>query len=125
MGAAAIPLYFLAKRKLTPWVAALLSVLYVFYAPLHGANLYDFHYLPLGTFFLWTTPYLLLERRYRWAAVLVVPTLSVREDISALLAVVGGYLLLTGKRPVPGLVVAVVGAAYFVIVKLVVMPRFL
>lgn len=125
MGAGAIPIYLLAKRRLSRWVACFIALLYTFYAPLHGANLYDFHYLPLGTVFLWTTLYLLEQRRYFWAIPVVLLTLSIREDVSALLVIIGAYLLLTGERPIPGLVVSAVGAAYFIGVKLFLMPRFL
>jgi uncharacterized membrane protein len=75
--------------------------------------------------FLWTTLALLEARRDRWAAVAIVLTLANREDMSALLVVAGLYLLLTGERPRAGLIVAAVGAVYFVAVKLVLMPHFL
>src|SRR5262249_40639384 len=52
-------------------------------------------------------------------------TLANREDMSALLVVLGAYLLLTGERPRAGVVVAAIGAAYFVAVKLMLMPHFL
>ena len=100
-------------------------MLFLFYAPLHGSNLYDFHYLPFAPFFLWTTLALLEARRDRWAAVAIVLTLANREDMSALLIVVGVYLLLTGERPRAGLVVAAIGAVYFVVVKFILMPHFL
>jgi hypothetical protein len=45
--------------------------------------------------------------------------------MSALLVVIGAFLVLTGARPRAGLLVAAVGAVYFVIVKLIVMPHFL
>jgi uncharacterized membrane protein len=125
LGFAALPLFFLARRRLGPWVACLLASSYLLYAPIHGANLYDFHYQPLGVFFLWLTLYLLEERRDRWAAVAVLLTLSVREDMGAMLAVVGAYLVLGGGRPRAGLVVAAVGGAYFVVLKFLIMPRFL
>lgn len=125
MGAAAIPLYFVARRKLGPWTSCLMGLAYLFYPPLHGAALYDFHYLPLAVVFLWSTLSFMESGRYVWAAIAVLFTLSVREDISALLVIIGGYLVLTGERPLGGLIVSIVGAAYFVIIKFVVMPRFL
>jgi len=125
IGAAAFPLFVYARRHLGAWTACLLALLCLFYAPLHGSNLYDFHYLPFAPFFLWTTLALLDARRDRWAAVAVALTLANREDMSALLVVVGLFLLLTGERPRAGLVVAAVGALYFVVVKFIVMPRFL
>lgn len=125
MGAAALPLYLLAKRRLGPGAACGIALAYLMYPPLHGSNLYDFHYLPFAPFFLWLTLYLLEQRRDRWAVVAVVLTLSVREDMSALLIILGGYLVLTGERPKAGLVVAAVGALYFAVVKMTLMPHFL
>jgi uncharacterized membrane protein len=125
MGFGALPLYFLAKRRLSDRLACLIAVLFIFYAPLHGANLYDFHYLPLATLFLWTVLNLFERGRYWWGALAVLFTLSIREDVSALLVIVGVYLLLTGERPKAGIAVAAVGAMYFVAVKLLFMPRFM
>ena len=48
------------------------------------------------------TLYALDARRNIMAAVFVVLTLAVREDVAAGLAVVGGLLLLTGLRPNAG-----------------------
>jgi uncharacterized membrane protein len=125
MGAAAIPLYLIARHELGRWLGCFVGVLYVFYPPLHGAALYDFHYLPLATFFLWLTLYLTIAGRFIWAGLAVLLTLSVREDVSALLVVIGAFLTLRGERPVAGLVLSIVGAAYFVGVKMILMPRFL
>jgi uncharacterized membrane protein len=125
IGAAAIPLYAYARRHLGAWIACLIALLCLFYAPMQGSNLYDFHYLPFAPFFLWTTLALLAARRDRWAAVVVVLTLANREDMSALLVVLGLFMLLTGERPRAGLVIAAVGAVYFVAVKILLMPHFL
>ncbi|HEY7371112.1 MAG TPA: DUF2079 domain-containing protein [Polyangia bacterium] len=125
IGGAAVPLYVLARRHLGAWTACLVALLFLFNAPMQDANLYDFHYLPFAPFFLWTTLALLEARRDGWAAVAVVLTLANREDMSALLVILGAYLVLTGERPRAGLIVAAVGAVYFVGVKLVLMPRFL
>jgi uncharacterized membrane protein len=124
IGSAALPLYAFARRHLGAWTACLVALLCLFYAPLHGSNLYDFHYLPFAPFFLWTTLALLEARRDRWAAVAIVLTLANREDMSALLIVIGAYLVLTGERPRAGLLIAAIGAVYFVVVKFIVMPRF-
>src|SRR5262245_4502064 len=125
IGSAAIPLYAMARRHLGAWTACLIALLYLFNAPVHGANLYDFHYLPFAPLFIWTTLALLEARRDGWAAVAIVLTLANREDMSALLVVAGVYLTLTGERPRAGLIVAAVGAAYFGAVKFLLMPHFL
>ena len=125
IGATAIPLFLFGRRHIGDWAACLVAVLCLVYAPLQGSNLYDFHYLPFAPFFLLLCLWLLEARRDRWAAVAIVLTLATREDFSALLAIVGVYLVLTGERPRAGLIVAAIGGIYFVTLKFIVMPRFL
>jgi uncharacterized membrane protein len=125
MGAGAIPLYFLARRRLSDRLACLISVLFILYAPFECANLYDFHYLPLATVFLWTVVNLVEAKRWWWTAFVVALTLSIREDVSALLVFIGAYLLFSGDRPKAGVVLSIVGATYFVLLKLFIMPRYM
>jgi hypothetical protein len=47
LGAAAIPLYKLARRHIDPWPACILALTYLLYPALHGENLFEFHFLPL------------------------------------------------------------------------------
>jgi len=122
IGAAAIPLFLFARRHLGAWPACLIALCYLVYPPVHGANLYEFHYLPLGAVFLWSALYLLESKRDWLAAVAVILALSVREDVGAGLAIIGAYLLLTGQRPRAGLAVAVLGTIHFCALKLVFMP---
>ncbi|MFL5304711.1 MAG: DUF2079 domain-containing protein [Polyangia bacterium] len=125
VGGAALPLYAFARRHVGDWTACLLSILLLMYAPLQGSNLYDFHYLPFAPFFLWWCLWALESRRNVMATIAVILTLANREDMSALLMVVGLYLVLTGERPRAGLLVAAISAVYFVVVKLILMPHFL
>lgn len=125
IGAAAIPLYFIAARRLGRWTACLVSLLYLLYPPLHGSNLYDFHYLPLGVVFVWSVLALLEAQRTVLAALATLLALSVREDVGALIAVLGALMALTGIRPRAGLVLAGVGGVTFGVLKFIVMPRWL
>jgi uncharacterized membrane protein len=122
IGGAAIPLFLFAKRYVSPWAAALVAGVYVCNPAVHGTNLYDFHYLPLGPFFLWLSLYALEARKNILSVIAVVLTLSVREDVGAGLAVIGAYLVLSGRRPRAGALVALVGGLYVVLLKLVLMP---
>jgi uncharacterized membrane protein len=122
IGGAAIPLYLVANQYLGPWLSCTVAIWYVLYPPLHGSNLYDFHYPPLAPFFLWFTLYFVLSRRNIWAVVFAIVTLSVREDISLGLMVFGIFLLLSNRRPRAGLILAATGACYFVAMKLIIMP---
>jgi uncharacterized membrane protein len=122
---AAVPLFLLARRHHGPGIACVLAFGYLLYPPVHGANLYDFHYQPLSMVFVFAALHLLEQRRDAWAAVVILLAFSVREDISALVAVIGLYLLLTGIRPRAGLLVMVAGGLVFTVLRFVIMPSLL
>ena len=98
--------------------------MYVFYAPLHGGNLYDFHYPPLGIGFVFWLAYLVDIGKYRWAIIPLLLSLSVREDIALSVCVLGAYFLLSNVRPRAGLALTLIGIGYFLIMKMGVMPYF-
>lgn len=122
VGFAAWPLYLLAARRLGRGPAVLIAFLYLFYAPVHGANLYDFHYPPLAPFFMWFTLYFVEEKRRVPAVIFAVLVLSVREDVAGTLGVLGAYLIFTRRAPRAGAAMAAAGLACFVTIKMVVMP---
>lgn len=122
IGGAAIPLYLVARKYLGPWLSCLVALWYVFYPPVHGSNLYDFHYPPLAPFFLWFTLYFALSRRTVLTVIFALLTLSVREDISMGLVICGLFLILTNRRSRAGVWLAAAGVVYFIGMKLVIMP---
>ncbi len=122
LGAAAIPLYKLVRRHIDRWPACIVALTYLLYPALHGENLFEFHFLPLGPFLLWWAWYFLEARRDRWAAVFVLLTLSCREDVSSWVAVLGLYFLLSGRRPRTGVLLAAIGALYCLTLKFIAMP---
>jgi uncharacterized membrane protein len=124
VGAAAIPFYLYARRHLAPWQAATISFAYLLYPPLHGANLYDFHYLTLGIFFLWLLLWAIETDRRLLGISAALLTISLREDVAACAAVLGAFLVLSGSRPRAGLWLMCVGAGYFAVMKILVMPLF-
>jgi uncharacterized membrane protein len=122
---AAIPLFLLARRRLGNGIGVVLALAYLLFPAVHGSNLYDFHYQPLSTVFLLGALYFLVTRHDILAALTIVLGFSLREDIPALMAVIGVYLILSGERPRAGLVVTLAGAAVFGALKFAIMPRFL
>jgi len=122
IGAAVIPLFLFARNRLGPYPAVAIAAMYVFYAPLHGANLYDFHYPPLGIGFVFWLAYLVDIGKYRWAVVPLLLSLSVREDMALSVFVVGAYFLLSGSKPRAGMALSVVGLGYFLAMKMAIMP---
>ena len=123
VGGAGVLLFLWARRQVGEGVAALVTACYLLYPPLHGGNLYDFHYQTLAPFFLWLTLWALDGKRDGLAAAGVVATLALREDVAATLMVLGAYFVISGRRPRAGLAVAGASALYFAAVKFVIMPR--
>jgi uncharacterized membrane protein len=122
LGLAAIPLYLFAKTLLPRGVSALVALAYLFFAPLHGPNYYDFHWLPLAMFFhFWL--YYAIARRKTWLVVAMVLVLfSVREDVAVGTAVLGMFLLFTRVRPRLGFALVVTSILWFAIDRFVIMP---
>ncbi len=119
----ALPLFLWAKLYLNEWLAALLAMLYLLFSPVHGSNLYDFHWLNLGPVFVMTMFYFLEAKKDFRGALFILLTLAVREDVAPAVSIVGTYFLLSGRRPRLGFGMALLGVVYFVYIKLVFMPH--
>jgi uncharacterized membrane protein len=123
LGAAAIPLYLFARHFLTRGPALLLSLSYLMFAPLHGPNFYDFHWLPVAIFFHFWLYYAIASRK-TWLAVLMVLVLfATREDVAVGLTMLGVFLFVTGARVRFGLALSAVSALWFGINKFIIMPH--
>ncbi len=123
LGGAAIPLYLMGKRYVGPYLACGVALAYLLYPGLHGSNLYDFHYLPLGTFFIWFALYFVEARRWGWVVLFALLALSVREDVALGLGMAGGFLLLSGRHGRAGMALLIMGGGYFLMMKGVIMRR--
>ncbi|HKO49905.1 MAG TPA: DUF2079 domain-containing protein [Polyangiaceae bacterium] len=122
LGGAVVPLYLFARTLLTAWPSVVLVLAYVLFAPLHGAQFYDFHWLPLGVFFYFWLFYAIAARK-DWLVVLMALLLfALREDIAVGLAFLGTFLFITGLRVRMGITLAATAAVWFVINKFVIMP---
>jgi uncharacterized membrane protein len=122
LGFAAIPLYGFAKTQLPRWSAALVSIAYLLYAPLHGLNFYDFHFLPTCIFFLFCLFWALATNRTVLIWVLWAVCVSIREDVPVGLATLGVFLVFTGYRVRTGVWMTILSVISFVLIKFVIMP---
>ncbi|MCC6644649.1 MAG: DUF2079 domain-containing protein [Polyangiaceae bacterium] len=122
LGFAAVPLYLFAKTQVPRLAAVVVALGYLMYAPLHGPNFYDFHWLPLAIFFHFWLYYGTATERWRLVAVMLPILYLIREDIAVGLALLGTVLLLSGARPKFGALLAVTSTAWFGIDKFVIMP---
>jgi len=118
-----IPIFMLGRRLLrSSWLGFVFALCYGLYAPTHGANFYDFHFLTMAPpLFAWVF-YLLFTDHIRALIVMTALTLGWREDTGAVLAFVGIVLWLAGVHPRRTLKYTAVCAVYFVLVKFVFMP---
>src|SRR5262249_30332138 len=116
------PLFLFARTALRPGIAALLAVAYLFYAPLHGPNYYDFHWLPLAIFFHFWLYYAIATRKTRLTVAMVLVLFAMREDVAVGIAVLGAFLLFTQLRPRLGLTLIVASVTWFIVDRFVIMP---
>jgi uncharacterized membrane protein len=124
LGLGAIPLYRFTARRLPRAYAVVLTFAYLLYPPTHGMQFYDFHFQPIAATCVLFVIDLVDCRRYWLCALAFIVAAGCREDISVGLAILGAFLALSGHRVRAGLVMAVAGAAYFVVIRFVVMPSF-
>jgi uncharacterized membrane protein len=124
LGLGAIPIYRFAARRLPRGYAAAIAFAYLMYPPMHGMEFYDFHMQPMASTFCLFVIDFVDQKRYVLCAIAFAVAITCREDISVGLAVLGAFLMLSGHRVVPGLVIAVVSSIYFVLMRFVIMPSF-
>jgi uncharacterized membrane protein len=123
VGFAAVTLYLFASTQLPRWSAALVALLYLFFAPLHGPNFYDYHELLPAIFWHFLLYWAIAQKRYRLLFLLVPIVYAHREDVAVGVAVLGLFLLLTGLRPRIGALLLGISVIWFYLIKFVIMPR--
>lgn len=116
-GLGALPLFGFAKRFVSSWMATGIALAYLAYHPLHSANFCESKYLSLSGFFViatfWATEY----RRPVLYGLAFVCAMLMREDVPVGLAVGGLVLLLSGRRPVYGVITLVVSVVWFLVLR--------
>ena len=121
LGFSALPLYGFARRHLSDAMAAVVALAFLCYYPMHSANFSEFQNVPVATFFLFSLVWAAETRRWLICGLATAAALLLREDIPIGVAVIGGFLLLSGYRSFPGFVIATVALSYFVYLRFHVM----
>jgi uncharacterized membrane protein len=122
LGAGAIPLYRFAARRLPAPHALLVTLAYLVYPPLHGAQFFDFHMQTAAVPFVLAAIDAFDARRMRLFLLFWLLALGCREDVSIGITVLALFLVFSGHRRREGAVVAAVSAAYFVVMRFFIMP---
>ena len=122
MGLAAWPLYMFCSTQISRPVSAAIACAYLFFAPLHGPNFYDFHWMPMAMFFVFWLFYAIVRGRVLWITLLSIIVCSMREDAAFGTIAIGLFLVVTKHRVRLGLIMTGLSAVWFVLVKFVIMP---
>jgi uncharacterized membrane protein len=122
VGLGAVALFFFASTQISVRSSMAVSLAFLLFAPLHGAQFYDFHWLLTASFFFFTIAYAIAREKYWLVPLPLLIFLALREDMSPGVAVTGLFLLVTRARPRLGLGLFVLGSVWFGIVKFVIMP---
>ncbi|HLM74208.1 MAG TPA: DUF2079 domain-containing protein, partial [Polyangiaceae bacterium] len=123
LGFAAVPLYMFAATQISRPASVIVALAYLFFAPLHGPNFYDFHWLPLAIFFHFWLYYGIATKRSWLIGLMIVILFAIREDVAVGTAVLGLFLLLTGLRPRLGVLLMGLSVAWFALVRFYIMPK--
>ena len=119
----AVPVYLLAVHRLgSRWIGVAFAYAYVVYAPLHGPIFYDFHFLTLAPFFVGWVLYFFETHRRGWLIVAWLAAILLREDQSAALSLACLFFLVSGFRTRWAFTLGILSAAWFILMKFVVMP---
>lgn len=124
LAAGGVMLFLFARTQIRAGYAALLSLAYFLFAPMHGGQFYDFHWLTLTPGFVFFLFYALANNRPRLIVVATLLLWSLREDLAPGLVILGLALVLSGLRPKVGAWLAGTSAAWFALNKFVIMPAF-
>lgn len=121
---AVVPIVRYARMRLGDSAGNWVGVIYLCYPTLHYINLYEFEYLRFAIPTLAWAFYAIHNKNLTLYSLAVVASLLVREEVSAVVAMLGLYVAFwMGNRKV-GLITAAVGAAYFVVALKIIIPSY-
>lgn len=124
LGLAALPLFLLARKVLeNGWQAAIIALLWLTHPAVGGANFYDFHPIAFSPLFLFTAVYFWWCQRWRPFWISIAFLLSVKEELSIIVVLLGIVTLLGGNRR-QGFQLVALGAVAYVVLQHVVIPHF-
>jgi uncharacterized membrane protein len=114
----------ISKDHMASILALTLAATYLLFPALESANVFDFHAVALApTFFLFAL-YFLETERWGWFTVFAVLTMSCKEDMPLLVAMLGLYALVAHRNWRVGLATVAAAGAWFVAAVGWIMPHF-
>lgn len=124
LGAAAIPVFLIAREKLRSELLALgAAVAYLAHPAVGWANVEQFHPDVFEVPLLFFALYCMMRKRWAWFLICVVALLSVKEDVPLLTVALGVYVTIRHNRRI-GLITVGISVAWFIMAVWVVLPAF-
>ncbi|KPL17993.1 MAG: hypothetical protein AMJ93_14325, partial [Anaerolineae bacterium SM23_84] len=119
------PAFLLARRHLRSDVAgAAFAVAYLLAPPLQGAVLSDFHAVSMCASLLLGALYFAESRRLRYLLGAVVVAMLCKEEISALVFMMGLYVFFALGERRSGILLSLLGIVWFAICTRIILPHF-
>ena len=126
LASGALPVFLLTRKYLPEWplMAAVMAGAYLITPALLGINIFDFHPVSLATPLLLYALLALNYRRYGWFVVACIFASACKEEIPAVVALLGVLVIWKYKLPRLGTVLIVFGVLWSVIAVAIIEPHF-
>ncbi len=125
VGLGALPLYWIADKTLkSKPLALLIAASYLLYPPLERAVMYDFHAVTLATSLLLYAYWYMEEKKWGNFVFFAILSGFCKEQIWAVVAMMGVYIAIWKKKPVLGIITALVSSAIFYLLFWKVIPAY-
>jgi len=110
----AVPLYYIARRLLTPCWSLAIACAFLFNPFILNAIFFEFHILPFAIFFLLAAFYFYQNKKFIPFVISIIVALTIREDV-ALVTLLFGLLAMIDKRKLRWVLFPVIASgAWFV-----------
>lgn len=124
LGMGAVPVYLIAREKLSSTAAVVLAFAYLVYAPLWYTNLYEYYPVVFSTLMFLLMFYFMEKRRFVWFALFLLLTLLIRVDMAMTTFMYGAYAL-WGRKPWKWVVFpCLISGLWLYVGLIVVIPKF-
>ncbi len=120
----AVPLYLIAREKLTKNLSLLFAFLYLIYPPLHYINLYDFHpdILVVPSFLF--AFYFLSKKDYLKMYIFLAIVCLTKEQMSLTILIFGLYIFFIHKKRTKGASISIISLIWFFTSVFYIIPYF-
>ncbi len=120
----ALPIYWIARKRIGTASAALISISYLFYPSLQYINMFDFHPEAFAVPLLLFALYFVDAKKYPAAIAMLILTGLSKEHFPLAMASVGAYVFFAQRKRKLGIVLAAAGIIWFAVNFKVLLPHF-